>query len=109
MSVYFDMTEIISFFELLLLSLSNLVTIKTLLFFFRLEIAVPIQPLVEKLDMPEENISTFMCYLEEHEKVSKRNEYISILHIAADQVCSFLTFCTNLTIICLIYRSGSNF
>ena len=36
--------------------------------------AVPIQPLVEKLDMPEENISTFMCYLEEHEQV--RNQII---------------------------------
>jgi hypothetical protein len=36
---------------------------------FRVEIAVPIQKLVEKLDMPEENISTCMCYLEEHEKV----------------------------------------
>ena len=33
------------------------------------EVAVPMQPLVEKLDMPEENISTFMCYLEEHDKV----------------------------------------
>ena len=45
--------------------------------------AVPIQPLVEKLDMPEENISTFMCYLEEHEQV--RNQII-------DKQLSFIDF-----------------
>ena len=28
------------------------------------EVALPIAALVEKLDMPEENIATFMCYLE---------------------------------------------
>jgi len=39
---------------------------------YSVEVAVPIQTLVEKLDMPEENISTFMCYLEEHEKVRQQ-------------------------------------
>ena len=48
--------------------------------------AVPIQPLVEKLDMPEENISTFMCYLEEHEQVRnqiihKQLRFIDIEHL----------------------------
>ena len=48
--------------------------------------AVPIRPLVEKLDMPEENISTFMCYLEEHEQVRnqiihKQLSFIDIEHL----------------------------
>ena len=42
-----------------------------LLLIFSVEVGVPIQKLVEKLDMPEQNISTFMCYLEEHEKVTE--------------------------------------